>query len=83
MTGGAVALAAVLVYAVVAGKLDRWSVTAPLVLVTIGTALGDSFLGVLHVTAGAESVKVLAELTLAVLLFADASTIRLRAPRRT
>ena len=78
MTGGAVALAAVLVYALVAGRLDRWSVTAPLVLVTVGTVLGESCLGVLHVTAGAESIKVLAELTLALLLFADASTIRLR-----
>ena len=78
MTGGAVALAAVLCYAVVAGKLDRWSVTAPFVLVAVGTVLGDSALGVLHVTATAESIKVLAELTLAILLFADASTIRLR-----
>ena len=78
MTGTAIALGAVLVYAVVAGQLDRWSVTAPMVLVTVGAVLGDSALGVLHVTAGAGSVKVLAELTLALLLFADASTIRLR-----
>jgi len=78
MTGGAVALAAVLVYALVAGRLDRWSVTAPLVLVVVGTVLGESCLGVLHVTAGADSIKVLAELTLALLLFADASSIRLR-----
>jgi NhaP-type Na+/H+ or K+/H+ antiporter len=78
MTGTVIALGAVLVYAVVAGRLDRWSVTAPMVLVTVGAVLGDSALGVLHVTAGAGSVKVLAELTLALLLFADASTIRLR-----
>jgi NhaP-type Na+/H+ or K+/H+ antiporter len=78
MTGTVVALGAVLAYAVVAGRPDRWSVTAPMVLVTVGAVLGDSALGVLHVTAGAGSVKVLAELTLALLLFADASTIRLR-----
>jgi len=78
VTGTATALGAVLVYAVVAGRLDRWSVTAPMVLVTVGAVLGDSAFGVLHVTAGAGSVKVLAELTLALLLFADASTIRLR-----
>ena len=78
MTGVAVVLGAVLVYAVVAGKLDRWSITAPLVLVAVGAVLGDSALGIVHVTATAESVKVVAELTLALLLFADASTIRLR-----
>jgi NhaP-type Na+/H+ or K+/H+ antiporter len=78
VTGTAVALGAVLVYAVVAGRLDRWSITAPLVLVVVGAVLGDSAFGVLHVTADAESVKVVAELTLALLLFADASTIRLR-----
>lgn len=78
MTGEAVGLAAVLVYAVVAGRLDRWSVTAPLVLVAVGTVLGGSYLDLVHVTVGAESIKLLAELTLALLLFADASTIRLR-----
>jgi NhaP-type Na+/H+ or K+/H+ antiporter len=79
VNGAAVALGLVLVYAVVAGRLDRWSITAPMVLVTVGAVLGDSCLGILHITAGAESVKVVAELTLALLLFADASTIRLRA----
>ncbi len=78
MTGGAVVLGALLLYAVVAGRLERWSITAPMVLVTVGAVVGDSALGVVHVTTSAESIKVLAELTLAVLLFADASTIRLR-----
>jgi sodium/hydrogen antiporter len=78
VTGGAIGLAAVLVYALAAGRLDRWSVTAPFVLVVVGTVLGSGVLDVVHVAADAESIKVLAELTLALLLFADASTIRLR-----
>ena len=78
MSGTALALGIVLVYALVAAKLDAWSVTAPMVLVAVGAVLGESGFAVLHVTAGAEPVRVVAELTLALLLFADASTIRLR-----
>lgn len=78
MTGGAIALGALLLYAVVAGRLERWSITAPMVLVTVGAVLGESALGAVHITTSAESIKVLAELTLAVLLFVDASAIGLR-----
>lgn len=78
MSGVAIALGIFILYALVAGKFDRWSISAPLVLVTTGAILGPGVLNVLHVSAGAESVKVLAEFTLAILLFADASTIRLR-----
>jgi len=78
MTGIGVALGVFVVYALVAGQLDRWSISAPIVLVAAGIVLGESAMGVLHVSAGAESVKVIAELTLALLLFADASTIRVR-----
>jgi sodium/hydrogen antiporter len=74
----AIALGVFVVYALVAGKLDRWSITAPIVLVAVGAVLGEAGLGVLHLTAGAELVKVVAELTLALLLFSDASTIRIR-----
>jgi NhaP-type Na+/H+ or K+/H+ antiporter len=78
MEGVGIALGAIAVYALVAGRLDRWSITAPIVLVATGAVLGQGAVDVLHVTANAESIKVLAELTLAVLLFVDASTIQLR-----
>ena len=73
----AIALAIFAVYFLVAGRLDRRSITAPIVLVTVGVVLGEAVLNVWHVSAGAELVKVVAELTLALLLFVDASTIRL------
>lgn len=63
-------------YALVAARLDRWSVTAPMVFVFAGTALGlwaPQWLGVL---SDPEIVKHIAELTLALILFADASTLR-------
>ena len=74
----AIALAIVAAYFLVAGQLDRRSITAPIVLVAVGAILGEAVLNVWHVSAGAELVKVVAELTLALLLFVDASTIRLQ-----
>ena len=74
----AITLAIFAVYCLVAGQLDRRSITAPIVLVAVGAILGDAGLNLWHVSAGAELVKVVAELTLALLLFVDASTIRLQ-----
>ncbi len=78
MTGVSIALSVFVLYALVAGRLARRSISAPIVLVSAGIVLGESGLGVLHISARAESVRLVAELTLALLLFADASTLRLR-----
>ncbi len=64
-------------YALVAVRLDRWSISGPMVLVGIGAVLGPAGLGDLAAPATSESVRVLAELTLALVLFTDASTIGL------
>ncbi len=63
-------------YALVAAPLDRRSVTAPMVFVVAGATIGllaPEWMGVL---GEPEPVKLVAELTLALLLFADASTLR-------
>jgi NhaP-type Na+/H+ or K+/H+ antiporter len=74
---GLVILAAVFVcYALVAARLDRWSITAPIVLVLTGALVGLGTPDWLAVIAEPELVKHIAELTLALLLFADASTLR-------
>ncbi len=65
-------------YAVAARRLDRLSITAPIVLVVAGTVLGASYLDVLPANPSTESVRLLTELTLALILFADASTVKLR-----
>lgn len=62
-------------YALTASRLDRWSVGAPLVFVAVGAVLGPAVFDVLSVHLEAEPVKLLTELTLALLLFADASTV--------
>lgn len=74
----ALAALAILAYALTAVRLDRWSISGPMVLVTVGVLLGPAGVGALTGPATSEPFRVLAELTLALLLFADASTIGLR-----
>ena len=77
--GGWTCIALVLaVYAVAARRLDRLSITAPIVMVAVGTVLGAGFLDVLPANVTTEAVRLVTELTLALILFADASTVQLR-----
>ena len=69
---------AILVYALIAVRLDRLSISGPIVLVTVGALLGPAGVGAVTAPATDEPFRVLAELTLALLLFSDASTIGLR-----
>ena len=65
-------------YALTASRLDRWSVGAPLLFVGVGALLGPGALDLLIVPVHGEPVKLVTELTLALLLFADASTVVIR-----
>jgi len=66
-------------YALVASKLDRWWISAPMVFVAAGLILGPAVLNIVPVSLSNETVRTVTELTLALLLFSDASTVRLRA----
>jgi sodium/hydrogen antiporter len=81
MTGLTIIAVAFVLYSLVASRLDRVSVSAPLVFVVVGVAVGPALGDALPSELRGESGKLLAELTLAVLLFADASTVRLREVR--
>ena len=75
---GATALVAVFVaYGLIASRLDRWLITAPIFFVATGLVLGPSGVGVLP-GLESETTLLITELTLGVLLFADAATVRLR-----
>ncbi len=78
------ALLALLVagYALVAARLERWSIGPSLVFLLIGIVLADDVIGRISLEPTAEAIKVLAEITLTLLLFADASSIRAGALRR-
>jgi sodium/hydrogen antiporter len=69
-------------YAAISRRLHGTSLTAPIVFVGAGLLFGPHALGWLDVTLNQHGVSVLAEATLAVVLFTDASRIDLRALRR-
>jgi NhaP-type Na+/H+ or K+/H+ antiporter len=65
-------------YALIAARLDRYSVSPAVVFLAMGILLSDDVLGWISLEPDAEPIKLLAEATLTLLLFADASTIRVR-----
>jgi len=67
----------VVLYCVFAGWLARFSVTMPMVLVLAGALTGPDVLGLIDIPASAGGVERVAEVTLALLLFADAATLDL------
>jgi NhaP-type Na+/H+ or K+/H+ antiporter len=78
-----VVVAAILVgWATVSRRLRGTSITAPMVFVGAGFVLGSAGLGWLDVGRNQQAVSALAEATLVVVLFTDASRIDLRALRR-
>lgn len=68
-----------LLFAGVSGRLAGTPLTAPMIFVGLGLLLGDVGLDVMRSSLSLESVRVLSEVTLALVLFADASAIRTRA----
>ena len=78
MSGAAILAVVFVAYAVLAGRLDRFSVTAPMVFVLVGAVLGPGGTDLLNVSVSNETTLVITEVTLALLLFADACTVRLR-----
>jgi NhaP-type Na+/H+ or K+/H+ antiporter len=77
MTSGAViALVALLfVYSVVSGRLERLDVSGPIVFVAVGFLLCNGPWAAFDVTIESHTVHRLAEVTLALLLFADAARV--------
>ncbi len=78
MTGVAILSGVFVLYALLASRLDRLSITAPMVFVLAGVLLGKGVTDLIDVSITSEPVLLVVEVTLALLLFADASTIRLR-----
>ena len=66
------------VYGLLATRLERWLITAPIFFVAAGAALGSSGADLLPLDLDSETTLMITELTLGVLLFADAATVRLR-----
>jgi sodium/hydrogen antiporter len=71
-----------LIYSAVAGRIERSLISGPIVFTAFGFILGPDVLGVLHINIKGEGLRLLAELTLAMVLFTDAANANLDVLRR-
>jgi len=71
MTTFAALLAVVMAWGLMSRRLARYSITLPIVLVAMGAVLSAT--QVVLVELGSEAVRILVELALSILLFADAT----------
>jgi NhaP-type Na+/H+ or K+/H+ antiporter len=62
-----------LVYSAVAGRVERSWISGPIVFTSAGLLLGPVGLDILHLNVTTEGLRILAELTLAMVLFTDAA----------
>ncbi|MFE0028608.1 cation:proton antiporter [Amycolatopsis sp. NPDC059021] len=69
------ATAVVLLWALTAARLARWRISAPIVMVTAGLAIGFSTQNVLGSGLNTEIAQHVAEIMLALLLFVDATAL--------
>lgn len=77
MVAVVVVLCAILLWVVVSRRLSRMSVTAPILLMVLGLLFGAGGDPLLEVDLNAEPLKLLVEVTLALVLFCDASGVGL------
>jgi sodium/hydrogen antiporter len=69
----AILAAFLLIYSAVAGRAERSWLSGPIVFTAAGLLLGPYGIGVVRLNLGAEGLRSLAELTLAMVLFTDAA----------
>jgi sodium/hydrogen antiporter len=79
MIGLAVLLAVVFLYGLISRRLEGSVVTAPMTFVAAGMVLGPAALGLVNFDLENETVLLVAEFALALLLFTDATRVDLRA----
>lgn len=65
-------------YAFFSGRLKGTIITAPLLFVAAGLVLGQFGFGLMEIDIGHGSIHMVAEITLILVLFSDASTIKLK-----
>jgi NhaP-type Na+/H+ or K+/H+ antiporter len=74
----AVVSACVLVWGLLSARLERWNITAPLAFVVLGLVATHPPLTLIHLNLRSDTLRDIAELTLALVLFADAARVNLR-----
>lgn len=69
---GAILAVFLLIYSAIAGRIERSLISGPIVFTAVGFILGADGLGILRIHIDGEGLRLLAELTLAMVLFTDA-----------
>ncbi len=78
LAGPTVLLVLFVFYGLMAERLERWLISSAMFFVVAGVLLGSSGADLLPLHLRSETMLVVTELTLGLLLFADAATVRLR-----
>jgi sodium/hydrogen antiporter len=71
----------VILWGLVSARLERWDITAPMVFVLLGLVATNGAVALMHVNLRSSDVRTLAEVTLALVLFADASRVNAKTLR--
>jgi NhaP-type Na+/H+ or K+/H+ antiporter len=71
----------VIVWGLLSARLERWDITAPIAFLVLGLGTANGPLALIHVNLHSSDVRSLAEITLALVLFADASRVNIKALR--
>src|SRR5690348_2957341 len=77
-----VVAAVVVAWGLLSARLERLDLSAPLLFVVMGLVLANEPLSVIHVNIRSGSLRGIAEITLALLLFSDAARVNARELRR-
>ena len=66
----------------VSRRVHNTIITMPMIYVALGVAVGPALFDVVHIERGSEVARIIAELTLVLVLASDASRIRMRSLRQ-
>ncbi len=74
----AVVSACVVVWGLVSARLERWNVSAPIAFVVLGLVVTHGPVTLIHFSLHSSTIRSVAEIALALVLFADASRVNAR-----
>ena len=77
----AVISACVVVWGLVSARLERWDISAPIAFVVLGVVVTHGPTTLIHFDLRSTTVRSIAEVSLALVLFGDASRVNVRALR--
>ncbi len=77
----AILAAFVFIYSIIAGRLEQTWISGAIVFIAFGLLFGPFGLGILYLNVTSENLRLIVELTLALILFTDAANANLAVPK--